>query len=481
MILRKLRILISILVFVLFLFIFSSVDNHLAQPIANFLAFFQFIPSITKFIFAGVSITSIGFILILLLTLLFGRVYCSTLCPLGILQDFIIHIFKKNKKFSFSCSYNLLRYSIFTITIVSFLVGTLIIINFLDPFSFLGKIITDIIKPVLTLKNFKIYSSQTRITFTIILPTSILLIIFLIMSITRGRLYCNSICPVGVILGVISKYSLCRIFIDKEKCTSCKLCEIRCKAGCIDSKNKFVDLSRCVFCFNCLNSCPQNALAYNFKMIKNYKKLNYSRRKFLLNLFAYSFSIFSLFQLRHFINDKKLLLTNVKKTPITPPGSLSIEHFTYSCTACHLCVSICPSKVITPSLLEYGLTGIMQPHLDYSQGYCEFECNACSLICPSGAIKPISIEEKKRTQLGIVKFIKENCIVYSQGRDCCLCCEYCPTQAVYPIKYKNLYAPQINPEICIGCGACEFICPARPHKAMRVEGNKVHKKVKPPQ
>jgi len=123
--------------------------------------------------------------------------------------------------------------------------------------------------------------------------------------------------------------------------------------------------------------------------------------------------------------------------PVSPPGSRSIEHFTSTCTACHLCVSACPSRVLVPAFLEFGFLGMMQPRLNFHAGHCNYDCTICLDICPSGAILPLTVEKKKLTQLGVAKFIKENCVVYTDNTDCGACSEHCPTKAVDMVPYPN--------------------------------------------
>ncbi|HCV41938.1 MAG TPA: 4Fe-4S ferredoxin, partial [Bacteroidetes bacterium] len=156
-------------------------------------------------------------------------------------------------------------------------------------------------------------------------------------------------------------------------------------------------------------------------------------------------------------------------------------HFTTTCTACHLCVTACPSQVLIPSFIEYGLTGMMQPRLDYRAAFCNYECTTCTEICPSGAILPVAQEQKKLTQFGTAKFLKDNCIVYTEEKECGACSEHCPTKAVRMVPYKKLVAPEVKEDYCIGCGACEFACPTRPYKAIYVEGKSVHGLAKKPE
>jgi len=496
--LKKVRIGVSLLFFILFTVIYLDLSGLAVQKLYNYLTYLQFIPSIIKLL-SVINIMASGFVVVILFTFLFGRVYCSSVCPMGTLQDIISFISKKlnNKKYyELKKGYGILRYSVLAGAIISLFTGSIILINFLDPFSNSGKIFTNLFRPVLILVNnfaafglgkFNVYwlypveirgMSYTAIGFSLIVLGTVGF-----MSYTRGRLFCNSICPVGTVLGIMSKYSFFRIGIDKDNCISCNLCEKVCKAGCIDKKNKIIHIDRCVSCYNCFEVCPKGGIGYSNSLWNGEKikpaTVNNKRRELISKTFLYviGLSTISLGQIK--IIPKKLSkIANIKKNAVCPPGSRSIAHFTSNCTACHLCVSGCPTQVLQPSLWEYGFTGILQPHMDYKASFCNQECVICGQVCPTGAILPLTINEKKLTQIGKVNFIKENCIVETERTECGACSEHCPTKAVQMVPYKNLHLPEIKNEYCIGCGACEFACPVRPYKAIFVDGNEIHQKAK---
>jgi ferredoxin len=522
--LKRLRVVISLIFLVLLGVFFLDFAELFPPKFITGVMFLQFVPSVLKF-FNVFSLVATGFIVILILTFLFGRVYCSTICPLGILQDVIIYLkrkFKKKKryKFKFLKPMPWLRYSFVALTVAFLFGGSILILALLDPYSLFGRIASDLFRPALSavnnlvadvLNSFDVYGlykiNVKSIHFEVLIIPIIFLGLVIWMSLTKGRLYCNTVCPVGTFLGLISKVSLFKIELDENTCTKCSLCEKACKGGCIDYKNLYVDFSRCVGCFNCVAVCPFSSA--NFVLNDIYKPGNNKRairsdnsvenqkdvdseiskaqnhdagkRKFLGGL------ILAVLGLSKFTKAQELVSYNAtkpvkRKNPISPPGAQTTERFNDACTACHLCVNVCPSDVLQPAVLEYGLRGLMQPRLDNHVGFCNYECTLCGEVCPTGAILPLSAEDKKLTQLGKAKFVKENCIVETEGTDCGSCAEHCPTKAVRMVDYKNnLRIPEVNDEICIGCGACEYACPTHPYKAIYVEGNPVHLRAKKPE
>jgi len=491
--LKTLRVALAIFFFVPLLLFFLDFTDKLPDQIHRF-AKIQFIPAILNgmFIFIGI---------ILLLTLLFGRFYCSVICPAGILQDIINRIFcigkKKNKgirRFRYHKPMNWLRYLLLAATIGFGIAGFMGLCMYLDPYSNFGRIATNLFRPVLVWGNnvladilmksgnYSLYHVANN-TFTIssLVVTGVTLLLFILLTIFRGRLFCNTLCPVGALLSLLSRYSIFKIAIKKDSCIQCKACERACKAEAINVAEMKVDMSRCVDCFNCISSCNKNSLHYTFKSqagkIKEVEEestnTDNTRRSFIATSASIAVTLPLAIAQAKQKNNKKV--EGRSTLPVTPPGSLNLERFKEKCTACHLCVTQCPSNVLKPARLDYGFGYMLRPYMSYEDTYCNYECTVCSEICPTGAIKPITIEEKKIIQVGIAKFNVDLCIVKTENTDCGACSEHCPTQAVHMIPYEGtLTIPKVEPELCVGCGGCESICPVRPYRAIIIEANETH-------
>lgn len=486
---RKLRIIISALLFALITFLFLDFAQILPNKF-HALAHLQLVPAIISL--------SIGILACwLVITLLFGRVYCSGVCPMGVFQDVIGRISrpfkaKKQRVFKYSGARNVLRWSVVGVCVLTYLLGWLFVLGSLDPYSAYGRMVVNVFRPVYlagnnllesiftSFGNYTFYKMEVYVqsAFSLLVGIATLLIIGC-FAWKYGRLWCNTFCPVGTILGALSKYSLFRVRIDTEKCNSCELCAARCKASCIDSASNRVDGSRCVACFNCLDSCKRGALSYSLPKRKTDNKgTDDSKRRFIAAGVATAAVV------PHTVGARMNTLTGKQgykaKHAIAPPGAISHAHLLERCTSCHLCVSKCPSNVLKPAFMEYGIGGIMQPVVYFDKGFCNFDCTVCGEVCPNGAIAPLTKEEKHLTQMGYVVFTRRDCIVRTEGTSCGACSEHCPTQAIAMVPYKGggLTIPKVNIDICVGCGGCEFICPSSP-KAIRIEGNAVQKAAKP--
>lgn len=487
--LRKIRIVAATICFTLITLLFFDFTGTLHLWF-GWLAKIQFLPAVL-----ALNVGVVAFLVIL--TLLFGRVYCSVICPLGVFQDIVSWISGKRKKnrFRYSPAISWLRYSMLALFIVALLAGFTAIAALIAPYSAYGRIASNLFAPLYQWGNnllayfaeridsYAFYSTDVWLksipTFIIALVTFVSL---LILAWKNGRTYCNTICPVGTVLGLLSRFSLFRPVIDTTKCNGCQSCARNCKASCIDAKNHLIDYSRCVACMDCLESCHQGAITYTLRRPERPSaspagepRTDASRRRFfgVLGLFAYT-----VLRAQEKKVDGGLAVIEEKKipdraVPILPPGAQNLRRFTTHCTSCQLCVSACPNQVLRPT---GRLSMLMKPEMSYERGYCRPECARCAEVCPTDAIRLADLAEKSATQIGHAVWIAENCVVNTDGVHCNNCSRHCPAGAIKmvprdPGDPQSPRIPAVLEERCIGCGACENLCPARPFSAIYVEGH----------
>jgi len=488
-VLKRCRVALSLLIFGAIAFCFATVWVEATRFFAPLLQL-QFVPALLGLL-AGTFWVCTA---LLLFTLLFGRLYCSLLCPMGTLQDIfiqIVHLFKTKKQrlFRYSKPYRFLRYVILALVIACWFVGYSLPLAALDPYSNFGRIAAHLIGPVMVWLNNMAssivpdtlyYVRFTPVSFWIYVLLFALLFIIAGCSALRGRIVCNTICPVGSFLGLISRFSAFKMVIDKESCNHCNVCSKKCKAECINSKEQKIDYSRCVMCFNCTLACKQNAIRFVYSWEKRPAQpkvaVSRSRRVFLASVGGLTGAA-ALYR----TTGGPLLTGSSNPNTIAPPGARSHEHLKKYCTACQACVAACPMRIINPTSTGYGLDGWMLPTLSFQNGFCSFDCNRCGEVCPSLAIERTTLEEKKLIQIGKARFIPRYCVVTKDQTDCGACDEHCPTKAVHMVPWgdNGLRRPQVDEEHCIGCGACEFICPTSP-KAITVQAQVVHGTALPP-
>lgn len=540
----------------------------------GWLAKIQFLPAVLALNFVVIAI-------LLVLTLLFGRIYCSVICPLGIFQDCVSNLSSRRKgkkaRFSYSKEIKWLRYGVLVLFVIALVAGLNALVALLAPYSAYGRMVQSLLAPVWQWGNNLLawiaerqdsYAFVTKDVWLKSLPTLIVaavtFIVVVVLAWRNGRTYCNTICPVGTTLSFFSRFAMFRPVIDKSKCKSCHACERKCKAACIDVDNHKIDYSRCVDCFDCIDSCRLGALKYRFawgrgvgsgstgaktpqnapvgsKMTSDESKngqnrssaaptpvaepvvrqgsptaevtdngkgvstidatspvaepveaTDKGRRAFLVGGAAViGGSLLSSIPMRaeeEEIKDKKrdggfaeVLPKKApnRKTPITPFGSESVEKFYKHCTACQLCVAVCPNNVLRPSS---RLEHLMQPEMSFEKGYCRPECVKCSEVCPAGAILKITPEEKTEWKVGTAGVDYDLCVVNRDGVSCGNCAHHCPVGAIRMVRKnpddeKSPRIPSVNEEKCIGCGACENLCPSRPISAITVNGYSVHHNV----
>ena len=538
--LKPLRVLVGVVTLSLFVWAFSDFTHRVPQELFSALTWAQFVPSLLQSVWIVLGVATGGFVLVILLTLLFGRVYCSWICPLGIFNDVFYYIGKKlrpkRKKMRYTLSNDWFRYSLLFLVVVTVVFfGINIFLSLLDPYSIFGRFAADFGKPAYLYINNGLHrvsqgilpgmfhlENIKSIPWEALLIPGVFLGLIAGMSFFRGRLYCNTICPVGTLLGALSHLSLFRIGFNRSGCTRCGECMFACKSQCIDIKNLKVDFSRCVGCFNCIDACKNNSMGYQWFRKKQKEKPrmqpvqdsgpDHSKRKFIAGaLLALPLVSATLRKTQAqggssglqggtgnassgVENPAEGIDTAVaeyksgrnpvaKENAVMPPGAVSFQHFSAACTACHLCVSACPTGVLRPSFLEFGWLHMLKPHMDYDASFCNFACTTCSDVCPTGALVKFSPPEAKMTaQIGIAEFHPNNCIVETEHTACGACAEHCPTQAVHmvPFHIPGLTIPKVEPDLCVGCGACEYACPTRPYRAIFVNGLIQHQVARSP-
>ena len=490
--LRKIRIAAAAVFFVCITLLFLDFTGTV-HAWFGWMAKIQFLPALLA--------VELGIVVgLVVLTLLFGRVYCSVICPLGVMQDIVSWFAGKRRKnrFAFTPQRRWLRYGVLALFVVALAAHLGSLAALIAPYSAYGRIASNFFAPVwLWGKNLLAYLAERADsyafyradvwmkgigTFVVALAT---FGVIAYLAWRGGRTWCNTICPVGTVLGALSRYSLFRPQIDTAKCNGCKLCARNCKASCIDPAAHKIDYSRCVACMDCLDKCHQGAISYTWRRSKAASKPEetapdatggISRRKFLslVGLFAVSAAA----KAQEKKVDGGLAVIEEKKiprraTPILPPGAQSIRHFTTHCTACQLCVAACPNGVLRPS---GDWMRLMKPEMSYERGYCRPECAKCAEVCPTDAIRLTDLAEKVSTQVGHAVWLRDNCVTLRDGVQCNNCARHCPAGAIHMVHVDaddpdSLRIPVVNEARCIGCGACENLCPARPFSAIYVEGH----------
>ena len=550
--LRKIRLTLGILSLTLVTLLFLDFTGTV-HAWFGWLARIQFMPAVLA-LNAGVIL------FLVVLTLLLGRVYCSVVCPLGVFQDVVSWLSSRRRgrknRFRYSPAKTWLRVGVLVLFVAALLAGVGSVVSLLAPYSAYGRIASNLLAPLWgwgnnvlaylaeRMDSYAFYSVDVWVkSLPTVLVAVVTLVVVVVLAWRHGRTYCNTICPVGTVLGLLSRYSLWRPTIDASKCTGCTLCARRCKASCIDAKAHRIDYSRCVACMDCIDNCREGAIRYVCRLGQGGKavaangktkavtenpvtatenpvsrpvetvsrpenaagatgkkatvpvpagragrrsvegaQIDTARRSFLLETAAAA--VAAALHAQEKKVDGGLAVIEDKKpprrhTPLTPPGSVGARHFFQHCTACQLCVSVCPNGVLRPST---DLARLMQPVMSYERGYCRPECTKCGDVCPTGAILPLTVADKSAVQVGHAVWIKKNCVPLTDGVECGNCARHCPTGAIQMVPSDagnpdSLKIPVVNEERCIGCGACENLCPARPFSAIYVEGHELHRTI----
>ena len=445
--------------------------------------------------------------LLVVLTLVLGRVYCSVICPLGVMQDVFAWAGRKRKKnrYTHSPALTWLRWSVLAVFVLALVAGIGPLVALLAPYSSYGRMASHLFAPIYAWGNnllayvaervdsYAFYETEVWIKG---LPTFLIaLLSFIIIGVLAwrgGRTYCNTICPVGTVLGFLARYSWLKPVVDADRCVNCKLCERNCKASCIDIAHHQIDYSRCVACMDCIATCHKGAISYKHPAKRAAAVPDEAAaadgpsdggRRTFLTATAMAATAAALKAQGKKVDGGLAVIEDKqvphRAVPLVPAGAWSAQHFAQHCTACQLCVSVCPNGVLRPST---DLGRLMQPEMSYERGYCRPECTKCGEVCPAGAIRPVTVAEKSSIQTGHAVWIRQNCVPLTDGVACGNCARHCPTGAIQMVPSVEAdpaspKIPVVNEERCIGCGACENLCPARPFSAIYVEGHEVHREI----
>lgn len=511
--LRSVRAAVALAVLVPAALMFLDAGRLLPAAVAPLVAGWQLVPALLRLPALGALLTVAG---VLAATLVGGRVYCSTLCPLGTFQDVLIRIGDRRHRrgryrFRHLPSRLGLHLAVAGAAGLAAALGATAALGLLEPYSLFGRMLSALARPAAIaganglsrlLARAHVYAVEPipapASAWGAVAVALASLAVVAALSLRRGRRFCNLLCPAGAVLRLASRRTALRVSLDEARCDGCGICEKACKAGCIDSASRTVEFDACVGCFVCLDVCPKGGVRYGPARgrpagveggadAEPIAVPAGGGRRALLRAAA--------------LAPAAVLLAPVAaravaagapgadldprdaRAPITPPGSGDVLHFTDHCTACHLCVVACPTQVLRPSLLAYGAAGVLQPRMAYDAGACVFDCHRCGEVCPTGALHPLPLPVKRLVQVGRARFVKSDCVVETKKKACGACAEHCPTKAIAMVPYPGgdpgLRIPEVNEDACIGCGACEHPCPVEPRKAIWVEARSPHATARP--
>jgi MauM/NapG family ferredoxin protein len=434
-------------------------------------------------------------------TLVFGRVFCGWVCPLGTLNDFMGRLtLKQRRKEHLGVRTRRPKYYMLIIIFVSSLF-TLQIAGLADPISLLIRSLAVAIEPVMNLMVNTFFDLLYRAHIPGVTTVSeavyamlknyllsfrqpffdqgfFICLIFagvLLANLYRRRFWCSALCPLGALLGLITKISPLKRVVGKD-CTSCNICVRECRTGAASDLKGEWKKAECVMCGECEEDCPEDAVRFGFLAAKGESKVgkvagvDLGRRGLIASLLAGIF-------IPPLIRTTPLVKRRAGRL-IRPPGALPEDQFLRRCVRCGECMKVCLTNGLQPALLEAGLEGIWTPRFDFRTGYCQYYCTLCGQVCPTQAIKKLSQTEKARIKIGLAYIDKNRCIPYALGNECLVCEEHCPTpdkaikfeqvETMTPLRKKQIKRPVIDIKLCIGCGICEYKCPLHDQPAIIV-------------
>ncbi|MCL4457290.1 MAG: 4Fe-4S binding protein [Nitrospirae bacterium] len=484
----------------IFLFLFIQTESkgmdELGYPVKIFLDFDPLILTTTILSAHAAAKAFYLSVITIIVTLVFGRVFCGWICPLGTLNN-IVGAMRKGRPKTDERNWYRVKYYVLIFLIISSLFS-LQLVGIVDPLSLLIRSFSVSVYPL--------FSYGTRAIFDAVYSTDIkgitavsefvysglkksvlsfqqpfynqslfigaLFFLILGLNLVEKRFWCRYLCPLGAMLGLLSKFSILKRSVS-EGCTSCGACANVCQGNASPDKKEEWRDTECYYCWNCDDICPQNAVSFGFSGKKNAAAMDLGRRRVITSMASGMIAV------------PLLRATPISKTEfinqrlIRPPGSLEEKEFLKRCVKCGECMKVCITNGLQPTLLEAGIEGIWSPLLIPKLGYCEFRCTLCGQVCPTGAIKKLKLEEKAKVKIGLAMIDKNRCLPYAHARPCIVCEEVCPTpkKAIWfekaKVKDRNgkefiVQQPRVDLELCIGCGICEAKCPVVDRPAIYV-------------
>ena len=386
-------------------------------------------------------------LVILIPTFFLGRFFCGWICPYGALHHFVHWAFGgyKKKQRNEANQYRPLyafKYYLLVAMLVLAVFGTLQI-GLLDPICLVYRSFTGSVLPALNLPAQQLLPASQSVQRTLGNASlnqgawliGSLLFLLVALNLVIPRFFCRALCPLGALLGVLSRFGWWRIERDPARCDDCNLCATNCEGAC--DPHKDLRKSECFVCFNCIEDCPCGALAFKFLPPKEHEIANpdLSRRKLTL---AALFGVL----LYPFSRATGKMTRDFSSKVVRPPGTVEELDFLKRCLKCDQCLRVCPTNVLQPAWFEAGLEGLWTPVMNFRMGHCQLNCTACGQVCPTGAIQRITVDRKR----GLGKFARQGpvkigtahidpgrCLPFSKNIPCVVCEEVCPIspKAIY--------------------------------------------------
>ncbi len=484
----------------LFLFLFVQTEakgaDRLGYPVKFFLDFDPLIFITTLLSSHTVQKTFYYSLIVIVATIVLGRVFCGWVCPLGTLNNMTATLKKKGLETAGRQWHRMKYYILIFILVIS--VFTLQLVGIMDPVSLLIRSLSLSIYPLFNYSvravfdtiyeadpgdiadvTEHIYSFLKKTVLSFQQPffhqgafIGLLFLVILGLNLIEKRFWCRHLCPLGALLGILSRYSFLKRSVS-EGCDECGSCASVCQGSADPDKKEAWRSAECMYCFNCDDVCPQNAVSFGFLKKSESAGLDLGRRRVVTSVLSGMVAV------------PLLRATPLSGLPglspklIRPPGALGEKDFLKRCVKCGECMKVCITNGLQPTFLEAGLEGIWSPLLVPKIGYCEFRCTLCGQVCPTGAIKELALQEKIKVKIGLAMIDKGRCLPYAHATPCIVCEEVCPTpkKSIWfehnRVKDRQgremlIQQPRVDLELCIGCGICETKCPVKGQPAIYV-------------